>query len=89
MTARCFGRRLKWVALVPFADCLNHGNVETKYDYNIDDNQLFRLFPSGKNHYKKGEEALNSYGRRDNLFLLKEYGFCMMDNEWEQISMKV
>lgn len=27
MSARCFGRRLDWVALVPLADCLNHGNV--------------------------------------------------------------
>ena len=28
--ARAFGRRLPWTALVPFADCLNHTNVQTK-----------------------------------------------------------
>lgn len=28
--ARAFGKRLKSSALVPFADCLNHGNVQTK-----------------------------------------------------------
>ena len=30
--ARAFGRRLPWTALVPFADTLNHGNYQTKYD---------------------------------------------------------
>lgn len=49
--ARAFGRRLPWTALVPFADCLNHSNVQTKYDYNVDENQTFRLFPTGINSY--------------------------------------
>jgi hypothetical protein len=31
--ARAFGKRLPWSALVPFADCLNHANLQTKYDY--------------------------------------------------------
>eukprot|EP00752_Nemacystus_decipiens_P001814 g1752.t1 len=30
LQARAFGKRLKSSALVPFADCLNHGNVQTK-----------------------------------------------------------
>lgn len=29
--ARAFGRRLSWNALVPFADCLNHSNVQVRY----------------------------------------------------------
>ena len=33
--ARAFGRRLPWTALVPFADTLNHGNYQTKYDKDI------------------------------------------------------
>lgn len=35
--------------MVPFADCLNHNNVQTKYDYDVDGNGLFRMYPSGTN----------------------------------------
>mmetsp|Transcript_34752 Transcript_34752/g.55712 ORF Transcript_34752/g.55712 Transcript_34752/m.55712 type:complete len:543 (+) Transcript_34752:854-2482(+) len=35
--ARAFGRRLPWTALVPFADLLNHVNVQTKYDLRMSD----------------------------------------------------
>ena len=80
--ARAFGRRLPWTALVPFADCLNHTNVQTKYDFNVDDNGMFRLYPTGRNCYPKGAEVFNSYGRRDNSFLLMEYGFALHQNEW-------
>jgi hypothetical protein len=83
--ARAFGRRLPWTALVPFADCLNHNNVQTKYDYHIENNGFFRLFPTGHNRYEEGCEVFNSYGRRDNMNLLLEYGFTMKDNEWEEI----
>jgi Rubisco LSMT substrate-binding len=81
--ARAFGKRLPWTALVPFADCLNHGNLQTKYDYDVNDNGLFRLFPSGSNSYTKGSEVFNSYGRRANDNLLLDYGFAMLDNEWD------
>jgi histone-lysine N-methyltransferase SETD3 len=75
--ARAFGRRIPWTALVPFADCLNHTNVQTKYDFNATESSkgIFRLFPTGENKYSKGSEVFNSYGRRDNRFLLMEYGF--------------
>ena len=92
--ARAFGRRLPWTALVPFADFLNHTNVQTKYAYrptNLDENDEiehttaydgfeFTLFPTGSNHYKAGEEVFNSYGRRENDNLLLDYGFAMYDN---------
>jgi hypothetical protein len=81
--ARAFGKRLPWTALVPFADCLNHNNLQTKYDYDVNDNGLFRLFPSGSNFYSKGSEVFNSYGRRANDNLLLDYGFAMLDNEWD------
>lgn len=84
--ARAFGRRLPWTALVPFADCLNHSNVQTKYDYNIDGNGVFRLFPTGRNAYPKGSEVLNSYGRRENENLLMDYGFAMLPNHWDEVS---
>lgn len=81
--ARAFGKRLQYSAMVPLADCLNHANVQTKYDCNFDGNGVFRLFPTGKNFYSAGSEIFNSYGRRRNDNLLLEYGFAMLDNEWE------
>ena len=83
--ARAFGKRLPWTSLVPFADCLNHTNVQTKYDYNVDSNGTFRLFPTGKNSYPKGTEVFNSYGRRPNDNLLLDYGFSMENNEWDRV----
>ena len=69
--SRAFGRRLPWSSLVPFSDCLNHSNVATKYDYDVDANKAFRLFPSGgRAGYLKGAEVFNSYGRRANDNLL-------------------
>ena len=87
--SRAFGKRLDWSVLVPFADCLNHANVQTKYDYNVDGNGMFRLFPTGSNYYAKGEEVFNSYGRRKNESLLVDYGFAMLDNEWDYLVVDV
>lgn len=74
---------------MPFADCLNHANVQTKYDYDAHHNKQFRLFPTGANKYPKGSEVFNSYGRRHNENLLMEYGFAMLDNEWDRIEAQV
>lgn len=72
------------MALVPFADNLNHSNVRVKYDYNVDRNGFFRLYPSiGAPGYAKGREVFNSYGRRDNQYLLIHYGFALPQNEWD------
>eukprot|EP00605_Chrysophyceae_sp_TOSAG23-4_P002752 GSChrysophyteH1.ASY1.ANO1.3035.1 assembled CDS len=87
--ARAFGRRLPWTALVPFADCLNHSNVQTKYDYDVDGNGLFRMMPTGTNCYPKGCEVFNSYGRRPNDNLLLDYGFSILDNQWDELSMSL
>ncbi|KAL3656413.1 hypothetical protein V7S43_018716 [Phytophthora oleae] len=87
--ARTFGRRLPWTALVPFADCLNHTNVATKYDFNVDDNGLFRLYPSATTSFRKGDEVFNSYGRRSNFQLLLDYGFALPDNEWDSVDIEI
>jgi hypothetical protein len=88
--ARAFGRRLPWSSLVPFADCLNHNNVATKYDFDVEvdgvKNNLFRMFPTGENAYPMGGEVFNSYGRRKNDNLLIDYGFAMLNNMWEEVS---
>lgn len=83
--ARAFGRRLPWTAMVPFADCLNHSNVQTKYDYDIGSNGVFRMYPTGSNSYVKGSEVFNSYGRRPNDNLLLDYGFSMKFNMWDSV----
>jgi hypothetical protein len=83
--SRAFGKRLPYSAMVPFADCLNHSNVQTKYDCNVNGNGLFRMFPSGVNRYECGQEIFNSDGRRKNDNLLMEYGFAMIDNEWDTV----
>jgi histone-lysine N-methyltransferase SETD3 len=87
--ARTFGRRLPWTSLVPFADCLNHANVATKYDFDVDDNSLFRLYPSGSTSFAKGAEVFNSYGRRSNFQLLLDYGFALPDNEWDSVDVEM
>ncbi|KAG6620426.1 putative CDP-alcohol phosphatidyltransferase class-I family protein 2 [Phytophthora cinnamomi] len=87
--ARTFGRRLPWTALVPFADCLNHTNVATKYDFDVDDNDMFRLYPSASTTFAEGAEVFNSYGRRPNFQLLLDYGFALTDNEWDYVDVEI
>lgn len=87
--ARTFGRRLPWTALVPFADCLNHANVATTYDFDVEGNGCFRLFPSRSNAYEEGAEVYNSYGRRPNFQLLLDYGFALEDNEWDFVDLEL
>lgn len=89
VAARAFGRRLDYMALVPFADNLNHSNVQTKYDFDFEENGVFRLFPTGSNRYRKGHEVFNSYGRRDNAHLLLHYGFAMAHNEHDRLPIAV
>ncbi|RLN31653.1 hypothetical protein BBJ28_00004606 [Nothophytophthora sp. Chile5] len=87
--ARTFGRRLPWTALVPFADCLNHSNLATKYDFDVDGNGLFRLFPSASTSFAAHTEVFNSYGRRANFQLLLDYGFALPDNEWDYVDVEL
>ena len=86
--SRAFGRRLGHLALVPLADALNHGNVPIKYAL---EGGAFRLWMSGGRGVRRGEEALNSYGRLPNRKLLLDYGFCVLDNEWDfvQVALSV
>lgn len=74
---------------MPFADCLNHANVATKYDFDVDRNGMFRLFPSATNAYEAGAEVFNSYGRRSNFHLLLDYGFALPENEWDYVDVEL
>ena len=66
---------------------MNHANKQTKYDYDLESNGEFRLYPTGSNHYICGAEVFNSYGRRSNDNLLMDYGFSMLCNEWQSVEM--
>lgn len=57
--------------------------IQNRYDFDVEGNGTFRLFPCGTNSYARGAEVLNSYGRRPNDNLLLDYGFAMLDNEWD------
>ena len=61
----------------------------TRYDFNVNENGEFRLYPTGRNRYFKGQEAFNSYGRRNNRHLLLEYGFAIENNQWEAVTATV
>jgi hypothetical protein len=50
---------------------------------------MFTLYTSRDNCYAVGDEVYNSYGRRSNDHLLLDYGFCLLDNEWERVSLRV
>lgn len=53
------------------------------------DTAVFRLWPSNGQHYPTaGLEVHNSYGRRDNRHLALEYGFCLPNNEWDNVVLK-
>lgn len=74
---------------MPLADCLNHTNVATRYDFDVDRNGMFRLYPSGANSYAAGSEVFNSYGRRSNFQLLLDYGFALEQNEWDVVDIEL
>ena len=83
--SRSFGRRLPYTALVPFADCLNHGNVNMTYDY--DHTRGVFTMTCGQ-ALGKGAQVLNSYGRKSNTELLMDYGFVLgPENEWNVLDL--
>lgn len=50
----------------------------------------FVIYLTKDTEYKKGEQVLISYGKRDNAFLLLEYGFCLPSgNEWDTVSIRL
>ncbi|RHY33913.1 hypothetical protein DYB32_001315 [Aphanomyces invadans] len=92
ITARLFrlhsvSRRLPWTSLVPFADCLNHANVATRYDFDVDGNGCFR-WHSSQRHAPR-QQVFNSYGRRPNQTLLLDYGFALPRNEWDFVDFDI
>lgn len=71
-------KKLKWYALCPVVDALNHSSVvesEVAYEYFKD---TFVL--STKSDYKKGQQVFISYGAQSNGSLLQYYAFTEQGN---------
>ena len=82
--SRTFGRFLPHPSIVPFADLLNHVNVQTSYRWLPDERRAaYMCDASGEHVHRKGEEAFMSYGPRSNAELLLHYGFALQSNRYE------
>ena len=47
------------------------------------------MYPRYRTSYRKGDQLLNSYGARDNRFLLTNYGFTLRQNKFNSLGFKV
>jgi hypothetical protein len=78
------------VALVPFADMLNHArtkNVDWQY---ISDGFEIRALPGIKYaSIQAGAQVFHSYGKKSNVALLTEYGFVGAPSLRDVVSVKV
>lgn len=81
MRSRNFGSIFNGISngiLVPLADMLNHSRPrQTSWEYKQDE-EAFVI--TALTHLRKGDQVLDSYGRRDNRRLFFCYGFVEDDN---------
>ena len=49
----------------------------------------FAMFSRYRTSYRRGDQLLNSYGARDNRFLLTNYGFTLRQNKFNSLGFKV
>lgn len=80
MSSRTFSVTIDGVtgsALVPIADCCDHGSANVTWHY--DDRAGGLVFTAGR-ALARGEELRNSYGIKSNARMLVNYGFCVADN---------
>ena len=81
--SRTFGRFLPMPSLVPFADLLNHVNVNTSYRWDPERAEaIYSCDASGLFPHRQGTEAFMSYGPRSNAELLLHYGFALKHNRY-------
>jgi hypothetical protein len=70
------------IVLQPIADLFNHSchGCDVRFD-----ETGFSIYAD--RHYMANEEISICYGRHTNDMLLVEYGFSMVDNEWDYVSL--
>ena len=56
------------------------------YDWKDEEKIYFTFITGEKNSYIAGSEIFNSYGRRTNSFLILHYGFAMMNNIYDSLT---
>lgn len=49
----------------------------------------FAMYSRHRSAYRKGDQLFNSYGARDNRFLLTNYGFTLRRNKYNSLGFKV
>ena len=54
------------------------------------DSEFFFVITTRRRHtYEKGEQLMNCYGRRNNKFLLSNYGFVLEDNKYDSLVFRI
>ena len=75
--------RLKWYAMCPIIDSLNHsGRVKSNIEY-----EYFKdtFVVSTESAYAKGDQVFISYGEKTNEQLVQYYGFVLEDNPHDAV----
>ena len=58
-------------------------NSESEDNVNINDNDYFSISTSKGEKINKGKQVFNNYYNGGNKYLLKNYGFCLIDNKYD------
>lgn len=71
-------------------DEIGEDTEDFKRWFNTDlSNCYFAMYARAKTCYRKGDQIFNSYGARDNRFLLTNYGFTLRQNKYNSLGFKV
>eukprot|EP00276_Gloeochaete_wittrockiana_P008005 CAMPEP_0184644264 /NCGR_PEP_ID=MMETSP0308-20130426/1017_1 /TAXON_ID=38269 /ORGANISM="Gloeochaete witrockiana, Strain SAG 46.84" /LENGTH=351 /DNA_ID=CAMNT_0027072701 /DNA_START=444 /DNA_END=1499 /DNA_ORIENTATION=+ len=75
------------IAMVPFADMLNHSDASNKFLYFDPRAKSVRL--RANRDYEPGEQVFVSYGQKSNAELLVGYGFAIRDNLYDSVELEL
>ncbi|KAK9448323.1 uncharacterized protein V1518DRAFT_312045 [Limtongia smithiae] len=76
---------LSYPVLVPLVDSLNHRPLTPVYWGDLDN--TFSIYAAQT--IEAGHEVFNNYGPKGNEELLMGYGFCLEDNKFDVVSLKI
>ena len=60
-----------------------NNSTEPEDNVNINDNDYFSISTSKGERIDKGKQVFNNYYNGGNKYLLKNYGFCLIDNKYD------
>ncbi|KAI9716092.1 MAG: hypothetical protein M1812_005519 [Candelaria pacifica] len=70
------------IALCPFIDYFNHADMGCRVEFNTGGYKVI-----ADRTYEPGEEIHVTYARRNNDYLLINYGFILPENRWDELSL--